>query len=206
MGGTRFSVERYAITGIILSGGKSTRMGTNKAFIEIDGVPMIERIYGLLKSRFQEILIISDQGELFSNLEVTVHGDLIPQLGAIGGLYSGLFFASFPYSFCVACDMPFLNVRLVDYLIKRINGFEAVVPKTRDGLQPLHAIYSKACMEPIKKLIDRGRTKIIDFYPEAKVRFVDEDEFHVLDPENRSFINVNTPEDLAVLKAKVSMH
>jgi molybdenum cofactor guanylyltransferase len=199
-------LEQYAITGIILSGGKSTRMGTNKAFIEIDGIPIIERIYRLFKQCFQEILIISDQRELFANLEVTVHGDLIPDQGALGGLYTGLFFASFPYSFCVACDMPFLRRPLIEYLIKRIDGFEAVVPRTSDGLQPLHAVYSKACVEPMKRLMDQGRSKIIDFYPLAKVRFVGEDEFRLLDPGNQSFINVNTPEDLAVIQTKASIH
>jgi molybdenum cofactor guanylyltransferase len=194
-------LEQKPITGIILSGGKSTRMGKNKALIEIEGIPIIERIHTVFMQFFREILIITDQMELFQKLQAKMHNDLFPNQGALGGLYTGLFFASFPYSFCVACDMPFLKGSLIDYLIRCINGYEAVVPRTGDGLQPLHAIYSKACMGPIKELMDEKRTKIIDFYPRANVRIVEEKEFHSLDPQNESFINVNTPEDLSLLQA-----
>lgn len=195
-------MEQHPITGIILSGGKSTRMGKNKALIQIDGIPIIERIHRILKRCFQEILIITDQDELFANLEAKIYRDLVPNQGALGGLYTGLFFASFPYSFCVACDMPFLREPLIDYLVRHIHGYEAVVPKTKDGLQPLHSIYSKACIEPIKGVMEQRRTKIIDFYPLVNVRIVEEDEFRFLDPGNESFINVNTPEELALIQTR----
>ena len=189
------------VTGIILAGGKSTRMGKNKALIEIEGIPIIERICALFKELFQEVWIITDQEELFAGLGARLHDDLIPNLGALGGLYSGLVLASFPYSFCVACDMPFLRESLIDFLLRRIDGFAAVVPKTRDGWQPLHAVYSKACLDPIKEVVAEGRTKIIDIYPRIKIRTVEEEEFRSLDPVNESFININTPEDLARIQA-----
>ena len=177
-------------------------MGKDKALIEIEGIPLINRIHTIFRECFQEILIISDQGKLFEHLEAKIYGDLIPNQGALGGLYTGLVFASFPYSFCVACDMPFLRRPLIEFLIQQMNGYEAVVPKTADGLQPLHAIYSKACIQPMKELMEQKKTKIIDIYPKVKLRIVGEEEFRSLDPGNESFINVNTPEDLRTIRTR----
>ena len=194
-------MEPKPFTGIILAGGKSTRMGKNKALIHIEGIPIIERICVLFKKLFQEVWIITDQTEVFHGLGAKLHDDLIPNLGALGGLYSGLVLASFPHSFCVACDMPFLREPLIDYLVGGIDGFAAVVPRTKDGWQPLHAVYSKSCLEVITEVVAEKKTKIIDIYPRIKLRVVEEEEFHSLDPLNESFINVNTPEDLARIEA-----
>ncbi len=188
------------ISGIILSGGKSARMGENKAFIEIDGVPIIHRIYSLFKELFQEIIIVTNQKELFSNINSEIYTDLLPNKGALGGLYTGLFFSNFSYSFCVACDMPFINKSLVKYLIKNIEDYNVIVPLTKDGLQPLHAIYSKNCLDAIKKTIENGKYKIIDFYSLVNVKILKEEDFGYLDPLRESFINVNTPEELFSIK------
>ncbi len=186
----------HDLTGIILSGGKNLRMGKNKAFIEIGGIPIIQRIYSIFKRIFKEIIIVTNEKELFSHFDAIIHKDIIPDRGVLGGLYTGLFFSSFKYSFCVACDMPFLNESIILYLIKNINDYDVIVPKTEDGLQPLHAIYSKNCLEHIKKMIDEGEFKLIDFYPKVKTKIIEEFEFIKFDPTRKSFINVNTPEEL----------
>ncbi len=188
------------MTGIILSGGKSIRMGENKAFIEIDGVSIIRRIDLLFKELFQEVVIVTNEKELFMNLGSKIYTDLLPDKGALGGLYTGLYFSNFHYSFCVACDMPFIKKSLVEYLIKNREDADVIVPKTKDGLQPLHAIYSRNCLNPIKKIIERGKYKILDFYHTVKVRIVEEDDFSFLDPIGESFINVNTPEELSLIR------
>jgi len=189
----------HPITGVILAGGKSLRMGRNKAFIEIDGIPIINRIHAVFKDLFQEIFIITDQKELFDHLEARSWRDLYPNRGALAGLYTGLYFSSFQYSFCVACDMPFLNPRLIHFLAQKLDGEDVLVPKTEDGLQPLHAFYSKNCLQSIRELLDRGGDRIIDFYDSVKVRLVEEKEFLFLDPRRESFININTPEELSLL-------
>jgi molybdopterin-guanine dinucleotide biosynthesis protein A len=193
------------LTGIILSGGKSIRMGENKAFIQIEGVPIIHRIHTLFKKLFQEIIIVTNQKELFSNLDSKVYDDLLPQRGVLGGLYTGLFFSSFPYSFCVACDMPFLKAPVIEYLVRNIGSYDVVVPKTNDGLQPLHAIYSKNCLEPIKKIVGEGRYKIIDLYGMVKVKIIEEKEFIDLDPMKESFININTPDELLLIRKRKAL-
>jgi molybdopterin-guanine dinucleotide biosynthesis protein A len=101
--------------------------------------------------------------------------------------------------------MPFINKSLVQYLIKRIGDEDVIVPRTKDGLQPLHAIYSKNCLNPIKEIIEHGKFKIIDFYHRVQVNIIEEADFISLDPLRESFINVNTPEELlSILRVKES--
>jgi molybdopterin-guanine dinucleotide biosynthesis protein A len=195
-------VFKEGLTGIILSGGKSLRMGSDKAFIKIDGIPIIRRIYDLFEKIFNEIIIVTNRKELYSGFNAKIVTDLILDYGALGGLYTGLFFSSNQYAFCVACDMPFLKESIIRFLIKQTDHYDAVVPKTEDGLQPLHAIYSKSCLAPIKKLIDQGGYKIIDFYPLIKIKIIEEPEFITLDRKRESFININTPEELNLLRIK----
>ena len=190
----------FDISGIILSGGKGLRMGgQNKAFIQIGGKPIIHRIHSLLQRLFKEVIIVTNQKELFSDMDAKIYEDLIPNRGALIGLYTGLFYSSYPYSFCVACDMPFLNEALIRYLISNIEGEDVILPKTNDGFQPLHAIYSKNCQKAIKIILEEGKNKILDFYPMVKVKIIEEDKFKNLDPELKSFININTPEELKIL-------
>ena len=177
-------------------------MGKNKAFLQVGGIPIIQRIYSVFQELFEEILIITNETELFTHLKAKIYNDLIPDRGALGGLYTGLFYSSFKFSFCVACDMPFLRRSLIDFLLSKTEDYDAVVPRTLDGLQPLHAVYSRHCLGPIKQLIDHGGLKIIDFYENARVRVIDEIEFQSLDPGRDSFLNVNTPEELLLLEKK----
>jgi molybdopterin-guanine dinucleotide biosynthesis protein A len=198
--------SKKKITGIILSGGRSIRMGENKALIQIEGIPIIKRIYDLFNELFQEVIIVTNQKDLFSNFDSKIYSDLIPGKGALGGLYTGIFFSSFHYSFCVACDMPFIKKSLVQYLIENIHGEDVIVPQTKDGLQPLHAIYSKNCAETIKKIIQEGKSKIIDSYCQLNVKIVDEKDFLCFDPGGESFINVNTPEELRSIRRDKESH
>jgi molybdopterin-guanine dinucleotide biosynthesis protein A len=192
--------SKKKITGIILSGGKSIRMGENKAFIQIEGVPIVKRICDLFTELFQEVIIVTNQKHLFSNFDSKIYSDLIPGKGALGGLYTGIFFSSFQHSFCVACDMPFIKKSLVQYLIEHIDEADVIVPRTKDGLQPLHAIYSKNCIDPMKRMIEEGKSKIIDIYNQVHVKIIDEKDFICFDPGRESFINVNTREELLLLR------
>jgi molybdopterin-guanine dinucleotide biosynthesis protein A len=194
------------ITGMILAGGRSIRMGQDKAFIEVDGIPIILRIFAVLDRLFPETIIVANEEEPYGKLGIPVYSDLIPGQGALGGLYTGLVRSTFSYAFCVACDMPFLSQPLIHYLLGKIDQYDAVVPHTSDGLQPLHAIYSKKCVEPIRHVLELGITKVVDVYPLIRLGIVDEKEFLALDPEKRSFTNVNTPEDLQMIQKKRASH
>jgi len=181
-------------------------MGENKAFIQIEGVPIIKRIYDLFKGLFREVIIVTNQKDLFSGFDSKIYSDLIPGKGALGGLYTGIFLSSFQHCFCVACDMPFIKKSLVQYLIENIDDADVVVPRTKDGLEPLHAIYSKNCVNPIRRMIEEGKSKIVDIYDQVKVKVVDEKDFFRFDPGGESFINVNTPEQLRLIRKNEEFH
>jgi len=177
-------------------------MGQSKPFIEIEGVPIISRTHSLFEKIFEEVIIVTNQKDLYRMFNAKIYEDLLANGGVAGGLYTGLFFSSFRYSFCVASDMPFLKEPVIEYLIKNTEDYDVVVPRTKDGLHPLHAIYSKNCLEPIRKIIEDKSYRIIDFYQKMRIKIIDEDEIISLDPRRESFININTPEELLQIKQR----
>jgi molybdopterin-guanine dinucleotide biosynthesis protein A len=122
--------------------------------------------------------------------------DIMQNKGSLGGIYTGLFFASCDYAFFSACDMPFLNRDFIQHMVNQTDKYDIVVPKSSEGLQPLHAIYSRRCLPVIKKLIDDDQLKITGFYRGFKILEIPEDVIKSYDPEEKMFINVNTRNDL----------
>jgi molybdopterin-guanine dinucleotide biosynthesis protein A len=183
-------------TGIILAGGKNLRMGRNKAFIEINGRRIIDRTKDLFLEAFDEVLVVTNSPLEYLDLGLRLVADLIPDKGSLGGIYTGLFHASHPHAFVAACDMPFLNLPLIRHLTQLAAKFDIVIPKTNDGLQPLHAVYAQTCLPFMEDLLRRDNLKIIDFFPRVNVREVPAGELLPLDPGLKTFLNINTPEDL----------
>ena len=188
------------ITGIILAGGKNLRMGKNKAFLEVNGERIIDRTKRLFLELFDEVLLVTNSFSEYLDLNLRLVADLHPGKGALGGIYTGLFLASHSHAFVAACDMPFLNRDLIRHLISLSPGYDIVIPKTQDGWQPLHAIYSKKCLPFMEELIRQDNLKIIDFFHRVKKKEVPTEEILPLDPSLASFLNVNTPEELARIK------
>lgn len=188
------------ITGIILAGGKNLRMGKNKAFLEVNGERIIDRTKNLFRELFDEVLLVTNSLPDYLGLNLRMVADLYTGKGALGGVYTGLFHASHSHAFVAACDMPFLNKDLIRHLIDLSPGYEIVIPKTQDGWQPLHAIYSQKCLPFMEELIRQDNLKIIDFFHRVKKREVPTEEILPLDPNLTSFLNVNTPEELNRIK------
>jgi len=188
--------ESGDMTGVILAGGKSRRMGRPKLFIDVGGIPMFERVYRVCDALFTEIIIVANDSEPFRRYDASVLPDIVPGKGPLGAIYTGLAHASQDHCFCVAADMPFLNMRLISHMIERRVEGDVIIPKTPDGHHPLHAIYAKSCRKPIETLLSRGDLKIVDFFPEVTVIYVPEGEIRRYDPLLRSLINVNTEDDL----------
>jgi molybdopterin-guanine dinucleotide biosynthesis protein A len=184
------------MTGIILTGGKNTRMGENKALIEIHGEKIIDRTIRILRGVFDEIILVTNNPVEYLDYDVKIVTDLIKGKSALGGIYTGLFYASGKHSFLCACDMPFLKGEFIEYMVEKIDSNDIVVPNPPDGYQPLHAIYSKGCLPRIRKFIDKDELKIRGFYKKAKTRVIAADEIEKFDPERRMFLNVNSREDL----------
>lgn len=183
-------------TGIILAGGKNLRMGRNKAFLEVNGRRIIDRTKDLFGEVFDEILVVTNSPLEYRDLNVRLVADLIPGKGSLGGIYTGVFHAAHPRAFVAACDMPFLNLSLIRHLTRLAPHFDVVIPKTSDGLQPLHALYAQSCLPFMEELLRRDNLKIIDFFKRVDVREVPTEEILPHDPDLKSFLNVNTPEDL----------
>jgi molybdopterin-guanine dinucleotide biosynthesis protein A len=191
------------VTCIILAGGASSRMGQDKAFIQIEGIRLLDYVYEKCRELFSEIIIVTNQPQQFVDYQTPVVPDEIPGIGSIGGLYTGLKRANNYYSFCVACDMPFLNPELIALIIEKRHNSDVVIPKTRAGLEPLHALYSKLCIEPLKKNIEKSNLKISNILAEVTVRYCSEEEIKKVDPSLLSFMNVNTKKELFKIQQMV---
>jgi len=185
------------VTGVILAGGKSSRFGSNKAFADVNGRQLIERVIEVTGSVFQRLIIITNNPGEYSSLGLPMYEDLIKGLGPLGGIYTGLEKMSDSSGFFVACDMPFLNERLIRYISKmNSKEYDAVVPKIDWKMEPLHSLYSKTCVPAIKGLIESGECMINRFFQSIRTRFIDEDEIRRYDPLLRSFYNINRPGEL----------
>lgn len=187
------------MTGIILAGGKNTRLKTAKSFLKIGNETIIENIMTKFKSLFDEIIIVTNNPELFNHLTnhhlTKIVNDVIPDKGSLGGIYSGLVISKSKYNFVVACDMPFINGQLINYMKNNCDGFDVIIPKLKYGYEALHSIYSKNCIGFIKKQLQQNKLKIIDFFPQVKVKEINEDTIKQFDSKLVSFLNINTNAD-----------
>lgn len=185
------------LTVAILAGGRSVRMGTDKAFVRVLGRPLIEETLAQLAGLGSETLIVTNQPDDYRYLGVPLFGDVLPDKGALGGLYTALHTATRPHVLCVACDMPFVAKPLLEHLLTLTPEGDVIVPRLGKEAEPFRAVYAReACLGPIRRALDAGRMRMISFYPEVRVRWVEETEIDRYDPQHLSFFNVNTPADL----------
>ena len=180
-------------TGIILSGGKSSRMGEDKAFKLFSERPLIEIVIEKMSSLFEDLLIVTNSPHLYKEYSIRTVSDVVKDCGPLGGIYTGLLSSAQNNNFVVACDMPFLNEDLVSFIAKSHEGFDVAIPQFKGRFQPLCAAYSKSCIKPIEKALSNKNFKMIDFLKDVRVKTINEKEITSFDKEGLSFINVNTP-------------
>lgn len=185
------------MTGIILSGGKNSRMGLNKAFLEINGVRLIDHILSVYRKIFSEIIIVTNEPLAYTGFPDTmIVTDIYKGKGSLGGIYTGLFYARHDYAFVAACDMPSLNIDFILFMIEQIGKYEIVVPELPEGFQALHAIYSRRCLPAIKRMILADKLKISGLFKDIRSLKITEDKIKPFNQDGRLFLNLNTPEDL----------
>jgi molybdopterin-guanine dinucleotide biosynthesis protein A len=188
------------MTSIILAGGRSSRLGREKAGEQIEGSSLIGRVISRLSSLSNEILVVVSQRQMESLFPsytgATTVVDLYPDKGSLGGIYTGLVYSDNFYNLVVACDMPFLNLDLLRHIVALSPGFDAVIPELKGRREPLHAVYTKTCLLPMKELLKADRLKIADFPDLVRARYIGQEEIERFDPDHRSFFNVNTQTDL----------
>lgn len=186
------------VTGVLLAGGKSRRMGEDKRFLSVGEGTLFERSLAVLRSVFQTVFVVIAQDSPALQSDVSILRDLVPDCGSLGGLYTGLKQAVTPYVFVVACDMPFLDPAMVRYFTEVKSDTDVVMAKLQNGLQPMHALYHRRCLPIMESLIQARELKIqqLAAHPSLQVRLITPAELGAIDPEGRSFYNVNTPSDL----------
>ncbi|NIN67699.1 MAG: NTP transferase domain-containing protein [Anaerolineae bacterium] len=184
------------ITSILLAGGRSARLGRDKAFLQVNGQLLIERILRRLGQVSEETIIVANEVDRYEQFEGIVIADVYPGKGALGGIFSGLKRAANHHSLVVACDMPFLNVSLLRYMQGLAADYDVVIPRVGGLTEALHAIYSKNCLPFMERQLQMGDLRIIRFFPQVRVRYVEQEEIEAFDPEHLSFFNINSQEDL----------
>jgi molybdopterin-guanine dinucleotide biosynthesis protein A len=184
------------VTIAIMAGGQSSRMGTDKSFVLFQGRPMIEVIQERVADLGDELILITNKPDEYVHLQLPMFGDVYPDHGSLGGIYTAVYYATHPYTLIVACDMPWLNRPLLEYMLTLRQTADIVVPRWKQFPEPLHAIYSKACLAPIEENLRQKRLKITGFFDKVNVHYVEREVIARFDADGRSFANINTPEEL----------
>lgn len=200
--------SKPAISGVILAGGQSERLGTDKSLLEYAGEPLLARAVRLLVALSDDLIVVTNDPARYARLDLAARfvSDEKPGLGSLMGMYSGLKAANHPRALIVACDMPFVNLPLLRYMLSLADGQDVVVPRVDGLLEPLHAIYDKSCLPYMRELLDSGQRKIVAFFDRVCVRYVEEQEIGEFDPLFLSFLNVNTPEDWMRTQELLAQH
>jgi molybdenum cofactor guanylyltransferase len=191
------------VTGVLLAGGKSRRMGEDKRYLVVGEETLFQRGLDVLRSVFQEVLVVIAQDSLPLGVDVKVVRDLVSECGSLGGLYTGLMKATTPCIFVVACDMPFLDQAVIAQFTSRRATADIVMAKLAARLHPMHALYGKRCLPVLEQMIQERQLKIQELVSHAslRVQYVTEVDLLTIDPSWRSFQNVNTPADLEAARS-----
>ena len=182
----------------ILAGGKSTRMGTDKGLVHLNGVALIHRIASQILVITPNIFVVTNRLDEYRKFGYPMVADVYPDIGPLGGLYTALNYDKHEYTMVLSCDMPFVNQALLLYMVDIIGEYDAVVPRLSPDAkpEPLRAIYHKRCEKHMLDAITSGMRRAISFFEKIEVRYVERTEIEAIDPGARSFFNANTPEDL----------
>jgi molybdopterin-guanine dinucleotide biosynthesis protein A len=189
------------ISCIVLAGGKGLRLGRDKALEVVDNRNLLQRVLSQLSSFSNDIIIVTAKDKSLSqftgNSGFRIVADAYPGEGALVGLGTGLAASNSWYNLVVACDMPFLNQALLRYMLELSAGFDLVVPRLGELVEPLHAVYAKSCLAPIERLLEQGNLRVNGLFDLVEVRYVETEEIDRFDPKHWSFFNINTRSDLA---------
>ncbi|HEX6288669.1 MAG TPA: molybdenum cofactor guanylyltransferase [Herpetosiphonaceae bacterium] len=198
------------VSGVIVAGGRSTRLGQDKRRLKLwgeSGPTLLEHTVSLIASLCAETIVVLNDPEAWPQLPARLVSDLYPAGGALGGIYSGLAAARHEYALVVAADMPLLNLDLLRWMLAQPRDYDVLVPRlaegrarNRLGVESLHAVYSRACLDPMARQLDAGNPQVIGFYADVRVRIVEPPTIAQFDPAGNAFRNVNMPQDLDAVR------
>lgn len=191
--------NRWPVTGVILAGGESRRFDyVNKAFFEIGGELIVERVYRVMRAVFDDIIVVTNAPADYLKWDVRITTDIFPCRSSMTGVHAGLFLAQTPYVFVCGCDTPFLKKELIETVLSGVDKtIDIVVPQTANGwFEPLCAVYSRSCLPALERSLKQKTYDIRRIFNEVRVKCLGEEILRQADPELASFFNINTPEDL----------
>jgi molybdopterin-guanine dinucleotide biosynthesis protein A len=186
----------HNISAIVLAGGNSSRLGRDKALLQIYGSSTVIHTVVEKLQWISDDVIVATNGKKYADLRVRFTDDMYKNSGPLAGLHSGLLAAKHNRALVVACDMPFLNVNLLNHMVSQSLDDYALVPRIKDWLEPLHAVYSRQCIAPIDKMLNTSRFRMYDFLDTISIKYLSEDSIKMFDPQYRSFFNLNSPKSL----------
>jgi molybdopterin-guanine dinucleotide biosynthesis protein A len=186
----------------VLAGGRSRRMGQDKALLDFCGEPLLARVLRRVRHLTDDLFIVASDRPAYAQFGVPIVPDRLPGSGPLGGIYSALLAARHQYCLVLSCDLPFVSPDLLAALLAIPRDYDVLVPtraeRTGQGgmltYETLHAIYSKRCLRAIERQLAAGNLKIVSFFAEVRVVPVPESHLRTIDPELLSFANTNTPE------------
>jgi len=202
MMGTAAGAARFpGNSAAILAGGRSLRMGTNKALLEVGGKGMLDRTADVLRPLVDDLFLVADDSTPYAGLGLPVIPDVHPGRGPIGGIHAALRHAAHPLVLCVASDMPHIGRGVIELLLTSARpDDDALIPRIDGRPEPLLAVYGRNALPGFEQAICAGRLRVVDAIEGLRVRYIDEPELRSADPGLRSFVNVNTPKELAAAR------
>jgi molybdenum cofactor guanylyltransferase len=192
--------DRLAVTGVVLAGGRASRMGgRDKAFAAVDGEPIAARTLRLFRTLFAQVIVATNRPDRFRALGADTVADVFVGGGPLAGIHAAMRVARHPHVFVAACDMPGLDPDVIRFLVARIDAADAVIPRWEADIEPLHAVYAVRLVPLVEESLRAGRHAIRDVLPLVRVDYVDEAELRAIGGTARSMLNLNTPEELAAV-------
>ncbi|GAB4435410.1 MAG: molybdenum cofactor guanylyltransferase [Chloroflexi bacterium OHK40] len=195
---------------IVLAGGQSRRLGRDKRRLRLWGAAgptLLEHTVATVAALCADVVVVLNDPESWPGLPARLVGDAYPGTGPLGGIASGLAAVAEPFALVVACDMPLLSPSVLTAMLAHPRSYDLLVPRSlagggrnAEGIEPLHAIYSRACLAPMEAAIAAGRLQLSALLPELRVAYVEPALLARLDPAGHTFLNLNTPEQLAHLE------
>ena len=179
-------------TGVILAGGRSSRMGTAKAWLDFEGEPLLVRIARRLREELTELVVVRAPGQELPRVAALLVADRVEGEGPLAGLAVGLPATRRPLAFVVSCDVPFVSLTVARGLLGLADEYDVVIPRWEGRLHPLQAVYRAAIAPLVEAQLAAGRRRPADLYAHVRMRVVTEEELAEWDPRGRSFVNMNT--------------
>ncbi len=191
-------MTQQTCTGIILAGGESKRLNNvEKSNLLVGKKRIIERMMTVFEKLFSEIILVSNRPTTHLEWNVIIVKDIYNKRSSLTGIHSGLFYTKTDHAFIAACDTPFLKLDLVKTIVQHVDsGADVVIPRTNAGIEPLCAVYSRRCLQPVQNALEQKNLKIRNFFSKLNVKEIPETVLRKIDPGLDSFFNINTPDDL----------